>query len=804
MLHLPDALAPLAAFRQFIVYVLVPSQTRPGKTDKFPIDYRTGRMPIKGGGGAHDPAIWTDFQTASNVAAALGSTYGVGFVFTRADPFFFIDIDKCFDRAKNDWSDLAKSLVAAFPGAAVEVSSSCEGLHIIGTGIAPPHAKRCEPYGLEFYTEARFVALTGTNAVGSAATDCSHLLPALVHQFFKPTTDSTGAAPEWTSGPCEGWNGPEDDEQLLDRMLRSQSAGAAFGNKAAFRDLWDCNVEVLAAAYPDASVSGSTPYNASQADAALAQHLAFWTGRDCDRIKRLMFLSALNRPKWERDDYIDGTILKAISQQIEFLTDKEPEPVAGIADRPPTAPNDPMPSEPPRATAVTGSTFLAADQQIDMFKGCVYIIDQNRALVPGGLLLKPDQFRVMYGGYTFQMDYANERTSRDAWEAFTQSQAYRSPRANTTCFKPNLPPAMIVHDAGRSRANIWWPVEVRRIPGDATPFIQHLHKVLPHGRDAEILLAYMAACVQHKGVKFQWAPLIQGVEGNGKTFFTRCVAEAVGQRYTHMPPSHEISEKFNSWLFGNVFIGVEDIYVPDQKKEIFEILKPMITSDTLAKRAMNTDQIMTDVVCNFIFNTNHKNGMKKTRNDRRVCPMYTAQQNADDLVRDGMTPEYFRKFYAWARADGYAIISDLLHEYPIPDELNPAGAAIVAPLTTSTEEAINEGLGGAEQEILEAIAQGLPGFAGGWVSSMALDRLLDRVGASRRVQINRRRDMMLALGYEWHPGLADGRVNNVVLPDAGKPRLYIHRDNPLRSLRSPGDIARAYSDAQGPTAQVPH
>jgi hypothetical protein len=65
------------------------------------------------------------------------------------------------------------------------------------------------------------------------------------------------------------------------------------------------------------------------------------------------------------------------------------------------------------------------------------------------------------------------------------------------------------------------PINTPRKAGDAGPFLRHLAKLLPDERDRSILLAYMAASIQHKGVKFQWAPLIQGAEGNGKTLLTR-------------------------------------------------------------------------------------------------------------------------------------------------------------------------------------------------------------------------------------------------------------------------------------------
>lgn len=786
---LPEALAAMGRYRQFIVYKLVPGTTAAkvaaGKMDKLPVDFRTGRV-----ASAHDATIWTDAATATAAAAQYGAGHGVGFTFTTSDPFWFLDIDGAHDGA--DWSPLAKALVAALPGAAVEVSASGKGLHLFGTGAVPPHGCTNKAYGLEFYTEGRFVALTGAHAVGNAGADLSHLMPSLVAQFFPPSTGADGSS-EWTTGPCAEWYGPSDDDDLLRRAMRSQSSRAAFGDGASFADLFNATTEVLARAYPSGS---DAPYDASAADMALAQHLAFWTGKDCERIKRLMLRSALRRDKWDRDDYLEHfTIPKAIARQVEVLTDKHPEALAGPA-LPRTGDVQGGPLEPPRAKAVTGATFLTIEQQVDLFAGCVYITDAHRVLVPGGVLLKEGQFRVMFGGYSMPMDNANERTTRDAWEAFTQSQAFRSPRADTSCFRPDLAPATIVERGGQTLANLYWPIVTLRQAGDLSPFSTHLAKIIPDERDREILLSYMAAVVQHKGVKFQWAPLLQGTEGNGKTLFTRCVAFAVGDRYSYFPPAAQLADKFNDWRYGKIFIGVEDVYVAESRLEIMEAIKPMITGERHEIQGKGEKKETRDVCDNFILNSNHQDAVRKHRGDRRFAMFFAPQQTLEDLERDGMTGDYFPRLYAWLKSGGYAIVSELLHTYPIRDEFNPATSCQRAPDTTSTEAAIEASRGGVEQEILEAIAQGLPGFAGGWVSSIMLDRLLERLNAARRIPLNKRRDLLQSIGYVPHPGLTDGRVNNLVMPDVGKPKLYVKRGHPAQYLHGAPVIAQAYTTAQ--------
>lgn len=771
----------MAAYRQFMCYVLVASTTRPGKTDKFPVSPHTGQVCT-----AHDPANWTTADHACSMAEVMGAAYGVAFVFTQNDPFFFIDIDNCF--VDGVWSPIALEIAGMFPGAAVEMSQSGKGIHIFGTGVVPHHAKRNDALGLEFYTELRFVALTGVGCIGDAGSDHTHALARLVDRYFPHRGGvETGGVMALTDGPEPEWVGPKDDDDLIRRAMQSRSAGSAFGVKASFADLWQCNTEVLSKAYPDA---GGRMYDASQADAALVSHLAFWTGRDGERIKRLMQRSALVRDKWQRDDYLPRTICGVLARPGDVLRDKMPEP--------PSVPK--ATASAPSQVDVTGSTFLHAEAQRELFAGCVYIMDRHKVLMPGGHMLSPEKFRVAFGGYTFAMDAVNERTTRNAWEAFTESQVLRAPRADTICFKPDMQPGAILNDGGRTRANTWWPAEVKRRVGDPGPFLTHLRKVLPDERDQKILLSYMAACVQHKGVKFPWAPVLQGVEGNGKTLFSACVAEAVGQHYTHWPHASDLDSPFNGWVADKVFIALEELYSQDHQNEVIEKLKTLITGGMgIQVQYKGVDQSSMSICANFMATTNYRTAIRKTPdNARRFALFYTAQQSVADIVRDRMDGDYFPKLYNWLkRDDGFAIVSELLHTYPIDPLFNPADSMHRAPNTSSTELAIVESRGGVEQQIAEAIAQDTPGFIGGWVSSVQLDRLItDTLKMGNRLSHSKRRELMQGMGYILHPGLPEGRVNNPVMPDGRKPQLFVLADSPAARIVGAAEIAKAYSNCQ--------
>ena len=162
-----------------------------------------------------------------------------------------------------------------------------------------------------------------------------------------------------------------------------------------------------------------------------------------------------------------------------------------------------------------------------------------------------------------------------------------------------------------------------------------------------------------------------------------------------------------------------------------------------------------------------------------------------------MRGNYFPKLYGWLQAGGFAIVAEFLNTYKIPEALNPATLCQRAPLTSSTNEAIAVSLGGIEQEIMEAVDEGRPGFMGGWISSMAFEKLLQARRDNKRIPPNKRLELLKGLGYSLHPGLNGGRVNTVVMHEGGKPRLYIKNDHISANLTVAADVFHAYCKAQG-------
>jgi len=798
--------------RAFIVYKLLPQND--GSLDKVPVDPYTGRNHT-----AHDPAHWMLPEEALLWAEQLGAGHGVGVVISEqillpnSMRLFCVDLDKCRDG--DGWMPHAAAFCTRFSGALVESSVSGNGLHIFGCyrGERPEHGVKNRNFRMELYTRLRFIAVTGYGATGNAMLDCTRELTALAHEFFPPH-DDLEYGDVLTDAPVSEWLGPTDDDELLRRAMRSTSGRAIFGGKAAFADLWYANAIVLSKVFP---AFKSTAWDESAADLALANHLAFWTGNHGTRMEKLLRRSGLVREKWDnRAGYLVDTINKACGSQRQWY--KDPLILAQPSVDAPTPPAAPqlnghahVPNEPAAMAAgfpppsissivVPGGRppvgdYLTLQQQLGLFDGCVYVQDVHMVMMPQGFLLSSERFDAQFSGYSYAVTADGQRPAKRAWDAFVHSEVFNFPKVKGTYFDPRSAPRTIMTRDGWTFINSWVPIDIPRKRGDVTPFLNHVKRILPAGNDALILLAYLAACVQYPGIKFQWWPLIQGVEGNGKTIISELVELAVGTRYSHWPKASEVGSKFNAPFYGKILILVEDVKISEARDSLWETLKPMITGRKLEIESKGVDKVTREVCFNGVLNTNHKDGIRKTRNDRRICPFFCAQQYESDLTRDGLTEEYFIWLRDWIRTEGGPLVADFLMTYEIPDQWNPATRAIRAPKTTATEEAITAGLGSVEQEVLEAIEQQRPGFRGGWVSSTALDILLSTMGKSAAIPRNKRRSLLESLGYGLHPALPDGRTT-VADTDGSRPRLYVRSDAQGAQEMNPQTVMQWYQYCQ--------
>jgi len=269
-------------------------QARNGKLTKAPINPRTGALTS-----ISDPSVWSNFNLAKIGRDRFGCD-GLGFVL-NGDGLVAIDLDDCvkWDDQNPRFDNQAGAIIRAL-GSYAEFSPSRNGIHILAFGDLPLANRRNEAARVEIYSRKQYLTVTGDLVPGSSVSICNRQLQlrALLNQFFpgEARDFSQGRASEYRRDPRTTPTPLRvlDDDSLL---MRARSAK----NGTRFRTLFD---DGTACEYS----------SDSEADLALCLILAFWTGRDGDRIDRLFRRSARMREKWEREDYRTRTIDRALNR----------------------------------------------------------------------------------------------------------------------------------------------------------------------------------------------------------------------------------------------------------------------------------------------------------------------------------------------------------------------------------------------------------------------------------------------------------------------------------------------------------
>lgn len=799
---LSTTMAPLGRYPRWINWSLEADPHRPEKPRKVPRNPRTGY-----GCKPQDPAAWCTYEEALASAQARG--HGLGFVFQEGDGLFFLDLDNCVDPATGTWNALAQHLMTVWDGhAAIEVSQSGKGLHIFGYASSiPEHGCRNIALGLELYHHDRFVAFTDYQSTGAIDADVSLQLKGVVDAYFPKTATSRDVV-DWCD---EGDGATADDRDLMQIMMHSKSNASTFGDKATFAELFTGNEDALGKAFP--TQNGHDAFDRSAADSALASLLIYWCGGNLERVERFMRQSALAREKWDdRPDYLETTIIKAAGIVTNRATKREvgaplTTGMAATVDlEGNTVASAPTPGAPRKEMGErAGATILSASEQRQYFAGCVYLQVPNRVWSPAvGLMLDKARMDVIYGGRSFVLT-PDGKLSKSAWDAFTLSQLNEPLTARDTCFKPHLPPGRVTHDG---LLNTYLPVATEETPGDASKWLTHLAKLFPDAEDRAIITSYLARIVRSPGVKAQWWPVVQGCQGNGKSLLNLVMQFAIGEKYSHQARASALAKtgmQFNAWVMGKLYLGVEEIQVSD-KRHFLEDFKDIVTNTTAAIEAKGQDQRTGDNYLNGLMLTNHRDAVPITEEDRRYAIFYTPQQHKADLARDGMTGSYFPDLYDWLYGRnayeelgvnyGFRVVNWWLRNVAtIEARYDVAGECQRAPRTTATAEAVVESRGLLEQDILLRASMGEPGFAGGWVSSSALDTLLN----IQRVRLphTKRLALMDGLGYQLHHALEGGLTHRGTGGQAGRTMLWLRAGHPALQLHDPEAIVQAYERAQG-------
>lgn len=443
----------------------------------------------------------------------------------------------------------------------------------------------------------------------------------------------------------------------------------------------------------------------------------------------------------------------------------------------------PMPIPQPPALDCSGE-YLTHIEQGEWFKGCTFVVTMGQILGPDATFYNQTAFNATFGGKQFIITGDGKKTD-EAWKAATRSTLWRIPRVHHIRFLPQQAPGAIVSDAlGRSGVNMYVPPIIERKQGDPAPFLNHIAAIIPDEGDRRIMFDWMAHIVKYPGFKIPWAPVIQSAEGIGKGVIKDVMTYAVGLPYVHYPNAQELADsggKFNGWMRNKVFILADEIKV-DEKRHMVEVLKPLVSEKLIEVQSKGVDQKMEDNPACWAFFSNYKDAVPVNKNGRRYAMFFSPLQSEAMLLACGMGDAYMKALFEWLHGDGCAIVAEWLHNYPIERGAIP----MRAPKTTSWDEAVAISLSPIERVIQEAVADGVVGFRGGWISGLAVVKRCRDTGAVKgNILPSTVGAILEAMGY-----VEVGRADRPYMQESADTRATLY-------AREAGVDVAGYGPAQG-------
>lgn len=164
--------------------------------------------------------------------------------------------------------------------------------------------------------------------------------------------------------------------------------------------------------------------------------------------------------------------------------------------------------------------------------------------------------------------------------------------------------------------------------------LAHVAFTLEDDREREILLDWFTFVYCNPGQRVNWALLLQGSQGTGKSYFAVMLQALMGTLVTNLDPT-AIAGRFTSWAFGSLVVAVEEVRISGQNKyEIMDKIKPFISNPTVQIEEKGRDHRTVPNFTSYFMLTNHKDALPLVSGDRRYCVMFSRVQNEDQLFRE--------------------------------------------------------------------------------------------------------------------------------------------------------------------------
>lgn len=647
---------------------------------------------------ASNPENWHDFDTVLAAVRARDCQggavrYAFGFRLTREAGYFLLDLDKCLTDGKPN--DLAWELLNKFPGAMHEISCSGNGLHIIGVCQPLEHSNKHENT-IELYTHSQSIAF-GINyqCVGVTDVHCDSQVKALVNQYLTripstPTLTSfeckpTGLTDEQiiekarkSHSALRKLQGKATFSELFDGLVAEGNENdLALARCLAFwtgrdpvqverimhlskrvRDKWShrrkqttwlrqtiekacagCEQVYLGRSTARVGTQiGSTTNAIAHGGASAGQVGSPTAGTAISDAAATAVDRILEAIKDATSELVLANQIAPEIQAAQFPLVLQAKVVQAYKSKLKKMGADLGVAQVRALLAPNGSPSPQSEELPAWARPYVYVNDGDHFFNTESCTPKtPQGFRANYNRYMPRGDFGRHG---DAAEACLTRFGMET--VDRLGYKPDEGARYIWQ--GARYANLYNPKTVPLVPAEYSQvgragiqaFCDHFFEMCGRRQDVcNELFHWFAHNVQFPGRKIRWAPLIKGINGDGKTLVFSILRAAMGEPNVSVTGNAVLAVQsgFNDWATGSAVNIIEEVYLTGNiKYQIYNSIKEMITNDVISINPKGRVAFRTHNTTNHAATTNHTNALPLSADDRRWFVIFTPWSSRSEML----------------------------------------------------------------------------------------------------------------------------------------------------------------------------
>ena len=285
-------------------------------------------------------------------------------------------------------------------------------------------------------------------------------------------------------------------------------------------------------------------------------------------------------------------------------------------------------------------------------------------------------------------------TKKDALEGKTQGtstasdlvlRSYRMTVVNGRRYEPGRDP--IFHSDEGVFANTYSEVGIPDLPEVDIPrdrknvdrVKNHIAHLLESEVEQRMFLDWISWVVQNPGQHVNYSILLQGVEGDGKSFWAELLRAVMGPYNVQMLNAHIFENDFTDWAQGQCVSCVEEVRIvkAQNKYEVINRVKPFITNKWIEIHPKGKPIYNTRNTTSYLLFSNFKDALPLDDDGRRFLVLFSQwQRKAQLMLFKEQNPNYYVKLYGAIEESAGAIRNWLLkHEQH--GDFNPMGDAPV-------------------------------------------------------------------------------------------------------------------------------